>query len=348
MAHELAFNANGTAECFSVRLTPWHREGVVLPAALPYEESIKLIGFDYPLEKRPHFRPVDVNDPAKGFTEAGDSHYVYRPDTGKTLGAVGSSYEIVSNLKAFQALKPLADSGVFTIETGGVLRDGADAWLLGKWDLEKLGSAAREVFGGEVAPYSTVLANHNGRRGILLGNTPVRIVCANTLGAAETSGNSRWATVSHVSGAKARLLEAAEGIFAGALQRFEAIAAQYRLLKSRLLNQETFARLVLDVVAPDPRQDSRFNPESKLAESVLARAERKRNEVTRLWKEGRGHTGESSGWFAYNAAVEAIDFNRDLWPTRDGSWRTASLLDGTLARMKSRVLDGLVEYAQSV
>lgn len=264
------------------------------------------------------------------------------------LGSVGSSYEIVTNLEAFQSLKPLCDSGVFTIETGGVLRDGADAWLLGKWDIAKLGSAVQEVFGGEVVPYSTVLANHNGRRGILLGNTPVRVVCANTLGAAETSGQSRWVTVNHFAGAKVRLIEAAEGIFAGALQRFETIAAQYRTLKRCILTHEAFSQLVLDAIAPHPLANPKFNPESKLAESVVDRADRKRREIYRLWVEGKGHTGERNAWYAYNAAVEAIDFNRDLWPTRDGSWRTASLLDGQLARMKTNVLDNLVQFAQSV
>jgi hypothetical protein len=41
----------------------------------------------------------------------------------------------------------------------------------------------------------------------------VRVVCANTLGMAETEGRSRWATVNHLVGAKVRLVEAAQHIF---------------------------------------------------------------------------------------------------------------------------------------
>ena len=51
MAHELAFE-NGAAQMFSVRQTPWHREGHVLTAAPTYEEAIRLAGLDYPVEKR--------------------------------------------------------------------------------------------------------------------------------------------------------------------------------------------------------------------------------------------------------------------------------------------------------
>lgn len=132
------------------------------------------------------------------------------------------------------------------------------------------------------------------------------------------------------------------------MDRFEVIAGQYRLLMNSRLQEESFDRMVLDVVAPDPRKHPQFNPEAKLAELVVERATKKRAEVRRLWTDGKGHTGNRSAWEAYNAAVEALDHNRELWPTRAGSWRTASLLDGQLAEMKNRVLDGLVEFATAV
>lgn len=137
-------------------------------------------------------------------------------------------------------------------------------------------------------------------------------------------------------------------MFHGVVERFETIARQYRLLMGARLTDEAFDRLVLDVVAPDPRLDPRFNPEAKLAEVVVERAMRKRTEVRRLWFDGKGHTGEPSAWFAYNGAAEALDHNRSLWPTRAGAWRTASLLDGELGRMKNKVLDNLVGYAASL
>lgn len=343
MAHELAFE-NGVAQCFSASgLTPWHREGIVLAGTPAYQEALRLVKFDYPMEKRPYHRPM----PDGTYVESQEAFYIYRPDTDKVLGTVGSQYEIVTNEEAFNPLEPLVDAGLLKLETGGVLRDGADAWLLGQWDMAKFGDTARAVFEGEVVPYCTVMANHSGRRGILMGQTPIRIVCANTLGQAEASGQSRWLNIDHRTGAKVRLVEAANELFGRIRERYEVIAQQYRLLMQTALTQEQFRRMVLDLVVPDPRQKKGWNPEAKLAEVVVARADDKRRHLTHLWAHGKGHTGEQTAYFAYNAVCEALDHNRELWPTRAGCYRTASLLTGELAQAKNRALDRLVEYAMS-
>ena len=341
MTHELMFT-NAKAECFSAgRVTPWHGEGHVLDGHPSYQEAIQLVGFNYPMQKLPYHRPL----PDGTMVKSANAYYVYRPDTHQVLGNVGSDYEIVSNEVAFSPLQPLVDQGVLKLETGGVLRDGADAWMLGKWDLSKFGDIAKQVFGNEILPYATVMANHSGRRGILLGSTSIRICCSNTLGAAERDGVSRWTQINHRAGAQSRLFEAANEMFNRVVEQFDIIARQYRLLMKTTITPGIFRKLVLDVVAPDPRERKGWNPEAKMAAAVVDRHERKVACVTRLWYEGKGHTGEENAWFALNSAVEAIDFQRDLWPTRAGCYRTASLLTGELAMMKNRVTDGLVAYA---
>jgi phage/plasmid-like protein (TIGR03299 family) len=353
MAAELEYR-NGAANLFFSKAggTPWHKEGVPIEGEAQYDfDGLIERHFNYPLEKRPYFLPKDpeVPDDQKVYVR-GNAAYVWRPDTKKVLGPVGSAYEIVTNREAFEVLKPLIDQRVAAVETGGVLRDGADAWLLVRWDLERFGPDVREVFNrdGGLLPYAVVMANHSGRRGVLLGHCSIRVVCANTLGMAESeaAGNAgRWRTIVHKADAKSRLVEAAQQLFHGVVEKFELIAKQYRLLMNCRLGEEAFSRMVLDVVAPDPREDPGYNPEAKLAGVVLERRLRKRQVVRELWTGGKGHTGSFSAWEAYNAVAEALDHNKDLWPTRGGAWRTASLLDGELARMKNWVLDGLVEYA---
>jgi phage/plasmid-like protein (TIGR03299 family) len=363
MAAELTYT-NGTADLFyaAVGGTPWHGEGVAVADADRFDWGKLVAGsFDYPLELAPCFRgvpgePVPQPDgtlkPAVRYEELPGARYVWRPDTGKVLGTVGGGYEIVPNRDAFEVLKPLVDERVAALETGGVLRDGADAWLMLRWDAEKMGAAVREVFArdGGIVPFSTVMANHSGRRGVMLGNTPVRIVCANTLGQAEgdARGNSRWRTVVHNRQAKAKLVEAARDLFAGVVDRYEGVARGYRLLMGTVLTEELFDRLVADAIAPDPRTLPAWNPDAKRAESVLERAERKRAALRRLWREGKGHTGDPTAWYAYQGAVEAIDHGRELWPTRAGCYRTASLLDGEYAALKNRVLDNLTRHATGV
>jgi hypothetical protein len=84
-----------------------------------------------------------------------------------------------------------------------------------------------------------------------------------------------------------------------------------------------------------------------MAAAVVDRFERKRARLRDLWASGRGHTGEPTAWFAYNAVAEALDHDRELWPTRAGCWRTAQLLTGSYGETKAAVLDRLTEFALS-
>lgn len=190
--------------------------------------------------------------------------------------------------------------------------------------------------------------NHSGRWNACVALTPIRVVCANTLGYAERRGDQgvdRMIKVSHTGDAATKMVGAASTLLADLIERFEAVATQYRRLKATHLPETAFTKLVLDEVAPDPRNRPDFNPEARTAELVLNRAERKRAELRRLWDEGAGHTGDRSAWEAYNAAAEAIDHNAELWPNRAGAYRTASLMDGNLLRLKQNVLANLSRYA---
>jgi hypothetical protein len=144
MAAELDYMTDGTANLFysGVGGTPWHREGVELGPDDCFDFDLVMDRhFSYPLEKLPYYAPVDpaAAPDERVYVEGRGAYYVWRPDTKKVLGPVGSAYEIVTNRQAFEVLKPLVDERVAALETGGVLRDGADAWLLVRWNLERFG-----------------------------------------------------------------------------------------------------------------------------------------------------------------------------------------------------------------
>ena len=163
MPAELEY-VDGRANLFYARLggTPWHREGVALTPDQCFDfDGVLDRHFSYPLEKRPYYVPVDPDaaGPGRAFAPRDGAFYVWRPDTRTVLGPVGSTYELVPNREAFGGLKPLVDQRLAALETGGVLRDGADAWLLVRWNLDRFGAEAREVFAkdGGLLPYATVL-----------------------------------------------------------------------------------------------------------------------------------------------------------------------------------------------
>jgi phage/plasmid-like protein (TIGR03299 family) len=295
------------------------------------------------VEKRPTYVTAGMDDATgkPALVQSEFSFVTVRTDTERELGQVSAQYVPMQNADAFRVIEPLVDQGVARLETGGVIRNGADAWLLIQWDLERFGPIVREVFAGEIAPFGLLANNHDRRRGILLQDTNIRVVCANTLGFAE-GATERRIVVKHSGKARGELVAAAEEMWGGIIERYEKLALQYRALKARVLQDEEFTAMVLDVIAPLPQEQPDFNPEAKMAEAVIARAERKRNRLSYLYEHGKGHVGDRSAWEAYNGAVEALDHDRELWPTHAGVWRTASLMSGTLKRLKDDCLAGLV------
>jgi hypothetical protein len=176
-----------------------------------------------------------------------------------------------------------------------------------------------------------------------------RVVCANTLGIAEQQMDgrpTRKIEIRHTGDAPAKIGEAARELFGACVENFEIITQHYGALRRFTLSEEAYRELVVDAIARDPRRNPRFNPDARLAEMVVTRYERKKREVTRLWTEGDGHVGDHSAWEAYNGAVQALDHDRELFPTRAGSYRTASLLDGILAETKQRILDNLIAHVR--
>lgn len=365
MAHELEFDAAGKGKMFSVLETPWHREGHVLTQAPSFDEAIRLAGHDYTVEVRPTYRKITVGTatnpvsgekmPIEDYIENEQAKITVRTDSMSELGSVGRSYTPLQNRDAFGVLVPLLDQGLATLETGGTLRGGADAWMMVRFNLERFGEQAREVLGDELLPFGLIANNHNGRRGVLLQITPVRVVCANTLGMTEqraglgdqAEGESANAIlVRHTAEVEAKVVEAAEKLFAGIVARYEVVAKQYKRLKAYHLDTALFRQLVVGTVAPNPSEQKGWNPEARMAESVMARWEKKRDALETLWTAGKGHTGDHSAWEAYNAVVEAIDHDRDgLFPLRSGVYRTQALMQGEYGRLKQRCLDKLVRAA---
>ncbi|MQA89329.1 MAG: DUF932 domain-containing protein [Gemmatimonas sp.] len=276
MPAELAYT-DGTADFLEVGTgrSAWHREGHLIPHGreLTIAAALELIHGDYEVVRQPTFYAPD--EAGIEIRQSRRAFLTVRSDTGQELGAVGPGYTVLQNRDAFRALEPLVDEGVVRLETGGVLRSGADIWMLGRFDIERFGLVVREVFADEVVPFALFSNNHSGRRTACVALTPIRVVCGNTLGFAERRGDSgtdRMIKISHTGEAATKMVEAAETLLGGLIERFEAVARQYRRLKATRLPEYLFTRLVLDEVAPDPRWRPNFNPEARTAELVLRRA----------------------------------------------------------------------------
>src|SRR5688572_35450 len=150
MPHELDQRANGTAAVFSVRQTPWHREGTVLRDAPSLEEALRVGGLDFDVDVRPLFvRSQPVPEiPMFTYDPAGNAAATVRTDRGTVLGIVTERYQPLQNRDAFGVLEPLLDAGLASLETGGALRAGRDVWMLVRFNIDS--PLVREVFADEV------------------------------------------------------------------------------------------------------------------------------------------------------------------------------------------------------
>jgi phage/plasmid-like protein (TIGR03299 family) len=374
MAHELdhtTVNGEERKAMFSVRETPWHREGTILSEVPTLDEALALGGLDFEVEKREiYLRAIEhsyeypgdgsrIEHEQETFVKQ-DGHFAtVRTDREQILGTVQQRYSVLQNREAFGVLEPLLDDGIVTLETGGSLRGGVDVWMLVKFSAEGIARAASQADNveafrlshlegmfDEVQPYGLITNNHAGLRGVILKETPVRVVCANTLTMALAKAD-RGTTIKVVhSGDVQKNVELAADALFRTSRRYVDFAGQRELLRRTEISFERdFNRLVLDPVVPVRHLERKIARDDGNArtEAHLKRAVEKRDRIRELWTQGEGHRGDRSAWEAFNGLTQALDHDEMFAPRTDRV--QAMIHNGHLEAKKGEVLNRLVGFA---
>jgi phage/plasmid-like protein (TIGR03299 family) len=298
MSHGLTNNDS----MFSVREMPWHRLGVVLdeyPRSI--DEALDKAGLgwkvthgDVLVVRTPEWtddfgttQPAELV-PAKGFKAN------LREDTGEVLGIVSQEYEVVDNREAFRFLDALIGSELH-FETAGSLWGGRRVWCLARLP------EYVELGGDLSATYVYVANSHDGSMAVTAAVTPIRIVCANTLGAALRQAEhgpaaQRTFRFRHTGNLHTKFAEARQvlGMTINYERQFKALADRLALepigepaLEHRVLSH-------LWVIDDDAGPRARANRERAI-EHVLA--------IFRGHGQAGDTTGNSPGskWVAFNA-----------------------------------------------
>ena len=300
---------------FSVRAMPWHGLGVVLdeyPRSI--DEALDKAGLgwkvthgDVLVVKTPGWtddfgtkHPPELI-PAKGFKAN------LREDSGEVLGIVSDEYEVVDNRDSFRFLDALIGSDLY-FETAGSLWGGRRVWCLARLP------EYVEPGGDQSATYIYVANSHDGSMAVTAAATPIRIVCANTLGAAlrqaEHGANAqRTFRFRHTGNLQTKFAQARQvlGMTIDYQQQFKALADQFALepISETALKQRVLRHLwVID------------DDTGTRARTVSARS-------SGCWRssEAAGAPGDTTGnspgskWTAFNAIAEHLDFG-DTRPAR--------------------------------
>lgn len=299
---------------------PWHKLGTPVQAAMTAAEALKAAGLDWNVAK------VPVHFPSSPGYITVPGHYVtVREDRQAGLGVVGSDYTVLQNREAFSFFDAIVGEKLAIYHTAGSLKGGQTVWLLAKLPQSFLVAGVDKVEG-----YVLLRNSHDGSSAVAVLNTPVRVVCWNTLTQAlHGSGQYRIRHTASM-GEKVRAAREALGI---ASQSLLAFGEQAELLARRKLNAQMVEQFIQGLGLQKQENES-------------ARATNKRDELLMLIDTGYGHKDpaiKGTLWTAYNAATQLVDHARG---ERSDDTKLGSLWFGAGAQFKEKALEVATRLAQ--
>lgn len=321
MSHDINITNGKSSIALAVK-SAWHRLGQVLPDAFDAQTAIREANMDWNVSLEPIFLGNGNQVP--------DKQAVVRGDTGSVLGVVGSRYTPLQNKQAFGFFDGVFGADKARYESAGVLGNGEKVWMLARLPQEF------DVLPGDVVKQYLLLTNsHDGSSPVTAIFTPIRVVCANTLGAAlRASKSGEMVRVLHTVSAESKLRVAGEllgkaGVF------FDETKVQFMKMARTQMRSLQIRNYIAHVVTNDEAVD---------LETMSTRAKNVVSEIEELHDIGMGH--EIRGvrgtlWGAYNAVTEYVDHRKS-----NASLEYMAAAGG--ARMKARAFEIAAELAQAM
>jgi phage/plasmid-like protein (TIGR03299 family) len=279
---------------FFVRQPAWHRLGAVVQDVPSIEEAIKLAGLDWEVKEE----TLWIHEPGGDSRPVPTHKALVRECDGYALGVVSTKYRALQNRKAFQFFNPLIEEGHVQLETAGSLKHGRRVWVLAR----VRGAQAEIVSDDEVRGYLLLSNSHDGSQAVRVKFTTVRVVCMNTLSAAERKGDRKVENclkVRHTANVEAGL-EAVQKMVDVTNRTFTASVEAYQELARKHITIGGLKEYVREVMRYDE-----FGATSGMPKCW--------DYIERAYEEGPGSaiTGvRGTFWGAYNAVTDWLDHTR--------------------------------------
>lgn len=283
MAHELQANDYMVS---SNQQVPWHGLGTVLPDEnLTADQALKAAKLDWTVDAADLF-DADMT-PIKGYK-------AFRRSDDKTVLNVGSeTWTPVQNEQLLSIAEALSQAGEGLeyrprIETAGSLFGGKVVWALVRINEAR-------CLGSEHRSYLLLSNGHDGKRAVKGTLTDVRVVCNNTLRAAEA--RSAMLSVRHTAKVMDRI-NAAVKLLGWANEATAATFAIYEALHKEKLKADKAAKFFQELV---PNADDK---ENKSAQATV-------DKMMHLFRHGPGVQGKTL-FDAVNAVTDYVDHHREI------------------------------------
>lgn len=320
---------------------PWHGLGVPVSNDLTVCQMLEAAGLDWEVQKVPtYFRAmceIEAAAPtgkiASIFRPTGKQYKEVEYPTGKQalirvtdnkiLSTVSDTWNPCQNHEAFTIFEEFVDRNELEMHTAGSLRGGQLVWCLAKMKNEFV------LFDDDKTEQYLLLVNpHIFGKAIHIRNTPIRVVCNNTLALSLSQEVEVQANQSHRSMFDAEKMKEAIGIATIQLEKYEEMS---RFICSKRYEMTTVQEY-FDEVFPNM--------------SVKRGNEHSRNSgicMDLLHEQPGAEFGEGTWWQAFNAVTYLADHVHG----KDTETRMNSAWFGTNANRKITALNKAIEYAEA-
>jgi len=294
MAHLIETNTmTGLAEIAYVGQKPWHGLGQELNPDADIDTWAKMAGLDWTAQVSPvRFEPLDSDG---DMLRVEGQNVVYRSDTFAPLGLVTNRYKLHQPKDVLDFFNVLMQSAGFKLEVAGAIKGGKRIWALANTNKEAC------VLGDDaVRGYLLLSTSFDGSTATVGQFTSVRVVCNNTLSAADNEVAPSRFNITHGRAFDASLMRDKLGLV---VSGFDGMMDKYR----HLARQQVSVNYVKDFLVN--LFPANFDP--KTAEFKPSRGY---NKVLELF-EGKGMGADLQGaggtkWGLLNAVTQYIDHDK--------------------------------------
>jgi phage/plasmid-like protein (TIGR03299 family) len=281
---------------------PWHGLGTPVGSALTAAEALHESGQDWTVstESLQTVSGIPITDGRR-------CKAIVREDTRTVLGIVGSRYQPIQNVDAFNFLDSLAADRVIRYHTAGVLGAGERTWILAQ-----LAGEIRVTKDDVVKKFLLFSNSHDGTAAGRCFWTPIRVVCQNTLNQAIRGAKGEGVVIRHTGSLDGKIKEA-QRILGLAVKAYDDLDGQIKGSVKVKMTDAMRATYFAGLFAPKGKGN---DEDGATEEDVSTRTRKTLDRLEELADHGRGNDRPAvrgTLWTAYNAVTQFIDHER---PTR--------------------------------
>lgn len=317
MAHEVEM-INGVAQMAYAGEKPWHGLGVEVSNDLTPGQIMAKAGLDWTVEKQ------DLQTVSG--TRIKGKQALVRSSDGSVLDVVGSDWNPVQNIDAFEFFSEFVMAGDMEMNTAGSLKEGRNVFALAKI------KESFDILGEDRVDSYLLFSNpHQYGKAIDIRFTPIRVVCNNTLTFSLNASSKNFVKVGHRSAFDANIVKEQMGL---ASEKFAKYKEMAEFLSTRRFSVESLLQYYNEVF---PHREQR---KIESAED-LSRPARQAFEV--LETQPGAQYGEGTWWQAFNS----VTFMTDHIQGRSAETRLQSQWFGGNQARKIKAAEKAVEFAMA-